>query len=103
MRLSYFQDAHRWGALGETLIKRGQELIEYLYEVYNSDSDSESGHPAPHSPSHTDTTPSGWIDGLLELRREPSDSGIPEEVQNYLDGKYRYKGGDILVWWKVHA
>ncbi|EUC56077.1 HAT family dimerization protein, partial [Rhizoctonia solani AG-3 Rhs1AP] len=100
MRLSYFQDAHRWGALGEILIKRGQELIEYLYEVYNNDSDSESSqiHPAPRS--HTDTTPSGWIDGLLELRRESSDSGFPEEVQNYLDGKYRYKGGDILVWWK---
>ncbi|KDN33936.1 hypothetical protein RSAG8_12973, partial [Rhizoctonia solani AG-8 WAC10335] len=111
MRLSYFQDTQRWGDLGAMLrwgdlgamlVKRGQELIEYLYEVYKQELDLECGqlHPAPCPRSPTTTTSSGWIDGLLELGSESNDSTFPEEVRNYLDGKYRYKGGDILVWWK---
>ncbi|KAB5587497.1 Zinc finger BED domain-containing protein 4 [Ceratobasidium theobromae] len=100
MRLQYFQDTRRWGAVGDRLVKRGQELLEYLYESYRDELALEKAkaHPIPHPSSPTPY--SGWIDGLLELGDETHDLAFPEEVQNYLDGKFPYKGGDILVWWK---
>ena len=101
MRIKYFQDTQRWGNLGPQLVKRGHELLEYLYELYKLEiaPGQLEVHPAPCS--QTPTHNLGWIDGLLNLTDETNDSTFPEEIRNYLDGKYRYKGGDILVWWKV--
>ncbi|CCO32612.1 hypothetical protein BN14_06675 [Rhizoctonia solani AG-1 IB] len=40
------------------------------------------------------------LEELVRILEENNDLPFPEEVRNYLDGKYRYKGGDILMWWK---
>ncbi|CAE7179522.1 unnamed protein product [Rhizoctonia solani] len=101
MRIKYFQDAQRWGSLGPQLVKRGHELLEYLYELYKLEITPGQLKVDPTPCSRSSTQNLGWIDGLLDLTDKTNDSIFPEEVRNYLDGKYRYKGGDILVWWKV--
>ncbi|CEL59196.1 similar to zinc finger protein [Rhizoctonia solani AG-1 IB] len=99
MRLAYLQDTRRWGTLGRDLVRRGQELLEYLYELYKLEQapSRPDGHSEPHTPLVSN---SGWIDSVLVSNQENNDLPFPEEVRNYLDGKYRYKGGDILMWWK---
>ncbi|CUA72929.1 Zinc finger BED domain-containing protein 4 [Homo sapiens] [Rhizoctonia solani] len=100
MRLVYFQDTQRWGALGESLVKRGQALLEYLYDLYKQETSSEQAEYQPTPRPRPSSSTSGWIDGLLQLSNETKDSAFLEEVQNYLNGKYRYKGGDISIWWR---
>ncbi|CAE6420228.1 unnamed protein product [Rhizoctonia solani] len=100
MRIKYFKDTQRWGNLGTQLAKQGCELLEYLYELYKLE--TVPGQPETRlvAGQKTSVNNLGWIDGLLDLADEATDSTFPEEVRNYLDGKYQYKGGDILAWWK---
>jgi hypothetical protein len=101
MRLKYFQDTRAWGIERERLVKRGEGLLEYLYDVYKEETALERAEIPPNSSSRLSTSQSGWIDGLLQISDESDGTAFPEEVRTYLDGKYRYKGGDILIWWKV--
>ncbi|CCO37231.1 hypothetical protein BN14_11386 [Rhizoctonia solani AG-1 IB] len=100
MRLKYFQDTRAWGIERERLVKRGEGLLEYLYDVYKEETALERAEIPPNSSSRLSTSQSGWIDGLLQISDESDGTAFPEEVRTYLDGKYRYKGGDILIWWK---
>ncbi|CAE6411234.1 unnamed protein product [Rhizoctonia solani] len=99
IRLACFLDINRWGDLAT----RGRTLMDYLYETYKIDvSDTVAGFPtdAPQ-PQPAESHKRGWIDDLLATVSNPSHPAF-EELVDYFNGKYQYKCGDILIWWKEH-
>ncbi|CAE6501763.1 unnamed protein product, partial [Rhizoctonia solani] len=100
MHIKYFEDTQRWGNLGTQLAKRGCELLEYLYELYKLETVPGQPELSLVAGQKSSVNSSGWIDGLLDLTDEANNLMFPNEIRSYLDGKYRYKGGDILAWWK---
>ncbi|CAE6470760.1 unnamed protein product, partial [Rhizoctonia solani] len=103
MRLSYFQDTEKSGTSGPLLARRGRELLEHLYKDYKlalSDSTTDSA-TQPTRPTIINST-ENWFDNLLNVTANQPGSTLFyfEELNDYFDGKYRYKCGDILVWWE---
>lgn len=102
MRLSYFRDTTKWG----DQMERGQAILEYLYETYKlnmEDANNGAFDDEIKGTNHPASPPlqKGWIDSLLDDFPAADEPALCEELSDYFSGKYRYHGGDILLWWKV--
>lgn len=100
MRLRFFEDQNVWGELE----KRGQILLEHLFETYKLDLEqprntsnvsSVAERPKLHKAS--------WFDQLLQDHlSNVSNSAVADELDRYFGNVYPYKPGmSALQWWKV--